>query len=153
VLPRSDKRPRSCFSNVDLGGLLLYHVGRRRAYLEWYELDGIKEAWLRYLAAEREALMLRANGLLAYALSGVQPGESKDDLERMASKDERLAREGLLRLLAENGSVSLKHIDDLTPDDVAARRRAETQLLGFLRERTYGHLERSGRRLFPRSRD
>ena len=121
--------------------------------MEWYELDGIKEAWLRYLAAEREALMLRANGLLAYALSGVQPGESKDDLERMASKDERLAREGLLRLLAENGSVSLKHIDDLTPDDVAARRRAETQLLGFLRERTYGHLERSGRRFFPRSRD
>jgi hypothetical protein len=121
--------------------------------LEWYELDGNKEAWLRYLAAEREALMLRANGLLSLALSAVQPGESKEDLERMAAEDERLAREGLLRLIAENGSVSLKHIDDLTPDDVAARRRAETQLLGFLRMRTYGHLERSGRRLFRSPRD
>jgi hypothetical protein len=116
--------------------------------MEWYELDGNKEAWLRYLAAEREALLLRANGLLAHALSGVQPGESKEDLERMAADDERLAREGLLRLLSEDGSVILKHIDELTPGDVAARRRAETQLLGFLRERTYGHLERSGRRLF-----
>src|SRR5215217_6548851 len=91
---------------------------------------------------------LRVNGLLAHALSGVQPGESKEDLERMAADDERLAREGLLRLLSEDGSVILKHIDELTPGDVAARRRAETQLLEFLRERTYGHLERSGRRLF-----
>jgi hypothetical protein len=54
--------------------------------MEWYELDGNKEAWLRYLAAE----------------------------------DERLAREGLLRLLSEDGSVILKHIDELTPGDVAA---------------------------------
>jgi hypothetical protein len=121
--------------------------------MEWYELDGNKDAWLRYLAAEREALLVRANGLLSSALSSVQPGESKEDLERMAAEDERLAREGLLRLLSEDGSVILKHIDDLTPGDVAARRRAETQLLDFLRERTYGHLERSGRRLFRPPRD
>jgi len=122
--------------------------------LVWYELDGNKEAWLRYLAAEREALLLRANGLLAHALTGVQPGESEEDLERMAAEDERLAREGLLRVLSEDGSISLKHIeDDLTPHDVTARRRAETQLLGFLRERNYGHLERSGRRLFRPPRD
>jgi hypothetical protein len=121
--------------------------------MDWYELDGNKEAWLRYFAAEREALMLRANGLLAHALSGAQPGESKEDLERMAAEDERLAREGLVRLLSEDGSVILKHIDDLAPGDVSARRRAETQLLGFLRERTNGHLERSGRRLFRSSRD
>jgi hypothetical protein len=121
--------------------------------MEWNELDGNKEAWLRYLAAEREALLVRANGLLAHAFSSVQPGESKEDLERMAAEDERLAREGLLRLLSEDGSVILKHIDELTTGDVAARRRAETQLLGLLREHTYGHLERSGRRLFRSSRD
>jgi hypothetical protein len=95
--------------------------------MEWYELDGNKHAWLRYLAAEREALMLRANGLLAH--------------------------EGLLQLIGEDGSTSLKHIDDLTPDDVPAKRRAEMRLLGFLRERTRGHLERSGRRLFRPPRD
>jgi hypothetical protein len=93
--------------------------------------------------------LVRANGLLSSALSSVQPGESKEDLERIAAEDERLAREGLVRLLSsEEGSVSLKRIDELSPGDVAARRRAETQLLGFLRERTYGHLERTGRRLF-----
>ena len=121
--------------------------------MEWYELDGNKGAWLRYLAAEREALLLRANSLLSHVLSSVQPGESKEDLERMAAEDERLAREGLLRLLSEDGSVILKHIDELTPGDVTARRRAETQLLGFLRERTYGHLEHSGQRLSRSSRD
>ena len=121
--------------------------------MEWYELDGNKGAWLRYLAAEREALLLRANSLLSHVLSSVQPGESKEDLERLAAEDERLAREGLVRLLSEDGSIVLKHIDDLTPGDVAARRRAETQLLGFLRERTYGHLERSGRRLFRPPQD
>ena len=121
--------------------------------MEWYELNGNKEAWLRYLAAEREALLVRANGLLSSALSNVQPGETKEDLERMATEDKRLAREGLLRLLSEDGSVILKHIDDLTPGDVAARRRAEMQLLDFLRERTYGHLERSGRQLFRPPRD
>jgi hypothetical protein len=121
--------------------------------MEWYELDGNKEAWLRYLAVEREALLVRANGLLGHAFSSVQPGESKEDLGRMAAEDERLAREGLLRLLSEDGSVILKHIDELAPGDVTARRRTETQLLGFLRERTYGHLERSGRRLFRPPRD
>jgi hypothetical protein len=39
--------------------------------MEWYELDGNKEAWLRYLAAEREALLLRANSLLSHGLSSV----------------------------------------------------------------------------------
>ena len=121
--------------------------------MEWYELDGNKGAWLRYLAAEREALLLRANSLLSHVLSSVQPGESKEDLERMAAEDERLAREGLVRLLSEDGSIVLKHIDDLTPGDVAARRRAETQLLGFLKERTYGHLEHSDRWLFQPLRD
>lgn len=116
--------------------------------MDWYELDGNKEAWLRYLAAEREALLLRADGLLAHALSGAQPGESKVDLERMAAEDERLAREGLVRLLSEDGSTGLRHVDDLTPADVPARRRAEMQILGFLRERTRDHLERTGRRLF-----
>jgi len=121
--------------------------------MERYELDGNKHAWLRYLAAEREALMLRANGLLAHALASVQPGESKEELELMAAEDEHLAREGLLQLIGEDGSTSLKHIDDLTPDDVPARRRAEMRLLGFLKERTRGHLERSGRRLFRPPRD
>ena len=121
--------------------------------MEWYELDGNKHAWLRYLAAEREALMLRANGLLAHALSGVQPGESKEELKLMAAEDEHLAHEGLLQLIGEDGSTSLKHIDDLTPDDVPARRRAEMRLLEFLRERTRGHLERSGRRLLRSPRD
>lgn len=116
--------------------------------MRWNELDGNKEAWLRHMAAERQALLLRADGLLAHVLAGMRPGESREDLQSMVSEDERLAREGLLRLLYEDGSSALKHIDDLTPADVPARRRAEVQLLAFLRERTYGHLERTDRCLF-----
>jgi DNA-binding NarL/FixJ family response regulator len=59
------------------------HVGNR-------ELEG---AWQRYLATEREALLLRANGLLAHTLLGMPPGESREDLQRIASEDERLAKD------------------------------------------------------------
>jgi len=43
--------------------------------------------------------------------------------------------------------------DEVGRAPVASRRRGETQLLGFLRNRTNGHLERSGRLLFRSSRD
>lgn len=116
--------------------------------MEAYEPNSDRKAWLRYLAAEREALLLRASGLLSHVFASVRSGESREELDRIAQEDERLAQEGLLRLLGEDGYVCLKHVDDLTPEDVPARRRAEVQLLDFLRERTRGHLERSGRHLF-----
>jgi DNA-binding NarL/FixJ family response regulator len=110
---------------------------RSNGYLDTWEGKG---AWQRYLATEREALLLRANGLLAHSLCGVLPGESREDLERIAAEDERLAREGLVKLLGEDGEISHKHLDDLTPDDVPARRRAEVALAGVLREHIRGYL-------------
>lgn len=98
----------------------------RRALGEYWE------PYRRYLELERHVLVLRANGLLAYLLEEPLPGESREDLDRMAAEDERLAQEGLVRLAGENGELSYKHVDELSLEDVSARKRAEQALLDLL---------------------
>jgi hypothetical protein len=102
--------------------------------MEWNELDGNKEAWLRYLAAEREALLVSSTGLLAHAFSSVQPGESKEDLERMAAEDERKAERGLVELRSSD-EVWYKHIDEITRDDRPARIESENVRAAWIQER------------------
>jgi hypothetical protein len=46
-----------------------------------------EEAWERYMAAERRDLELRRDGLLARLLGVPLPGESRDQLERLARED------------------------------------------------------------------
>src|SRR5215213_846374 len=106
------------------------------------ELYGHKlEWWYSYMAHEREALLLRACGALTYtlrgyALKGELPEDSRKELEKLATEEQRLAREGLVRLLGEDGEeASYKHIDELTPKDIPARRRAELAQMSFLKER------------------
>ena len=81
---------------------------------------------------ERQVLVLRANGLLAYLLEDPVPGEAREDLDRMAAEDQRLAREGLVRLAGEDGELSYKHVDELSLEDVPARKRVEQTLLDLL---------------------
>jgi hypothetical protein len=105
------------------------------------------EGWEKFLAGEREALVGRANGRLAYALRTTLPGESREELDRLIEEDRRLARAGLVSLVAEDGSIDHKHVDELTPEDMPARRRAETARLDWLMERTDRRLELLGVKL------
>ena len=116
-------------------------VGHVLELLKRNELYGHKLEWYSYIAHEREALLLRACGALTYslrgyALKGELPEDSRKELETLATEEQRLAREGLVRLLGEDGEeASYKHIDELTPEDIPARRRAELVQTSFLKER------------------
>jgi hypothetical protein len=52
------------------------------------------------------------------------PGESQEELDKLIREDRRRAEEGLVEVLRE-GEKLLKHIDELTPEDVQGRIRAE----------------------------
>lgn len=91
----------------------------------------------------------RANGRLGYALRTTLPGESREELDRLIEEDRRLAQTGLVSLVAEDGTVSHKHVDELTPEDMSARQRAEVARLDWLMERTDRRLEALGVELKP----
>ncbi len=63
-----------------------------------------KEAWERYIQAERRALELRRNGHLRKVLDTPPAGESTEELERLGSEDEARAEEGLVALLSSEGT-------------------------------------------------
>ena len=84
------------------------------------------EAWSRFMIDEERSLMNRAEGILAYALARALPEESQEELDRWAKEDQRLAREGLVELMDEQGEIYHLHIDELSPEDVMDRLRAET---------------------------
>jgi hypothetical protein len=84
------------------------------------------EAWSRFMIAEERSLMNRAEGILAYALARALPEESQEELDRWAKEDQRLAREGLVELMDEQGEIYHLHIDELSPEDAMDRLRAET---------------------------
>ena len=98
--------------------------------LEW-SLE-FKAAWARYMIAECRSLAARKAGNLARVLGPALPGESREELERMVQEDGRLAQEGLLRLMNEQGETYHKHVDELRPGDIADRLRAETALNDWL---------------------
>jgi hypothetical protein len=107
------------------------------------------EGWEMFMAGEREALVGRASGRLAYALRTTLPEESREELDRLIEEDRRLAQAGLVSLMAEDGAISHKHVDELTPEDMPARRRAETARLDWLMGRTDRRLELLGVKLEP----
>jgi hypothetical protein len=80
--------------------------------------------WEEFLETERRALEDRKGGQLARVLGRALPGESQEELDRLAFKDQRRAEEGLVELLQE-GQPFYKHIDELTSEDRMGRIRAE----------------------------
>ena len=84
-----------------------------------------KEAWERYMRAERRELEVRQDGHLAKMLGHPLPNESPEELEQLAGEDQRRALEGLVDLMSDSGEIFYKHIDDFTPQDLYARGRAE----------------------------
>jgi hypothetical protein len=90
------------------------------------------EAWARFISAEERSLMSRAQGILAHALAKALPEESQEELDRWAKEDQRLAREGLVELMDEQGEIYHRHIDELRAEDVTDRLRAETARIDWL---------------------
>ena len=111
--------------------------------------DSWREGWEIFMSGERKTLVERANGRLRYALRTTLPGESREELDRLIEEDRRLAQTGLVSLVAEDGTVSHKHVDELTPEDMPARQRAEVARLDWLMERTDRRLEALGVELKP----
>ena len=97
-------------------------------------------SWERFLRTERRLLEARRNGWMAKALAWRLPGESRKELDRMASEDRRRAEEGLVELRSEQGELSYKHLEALSPGDRMDRIRAQLARIQWL-------LERRGRRI------
>jgi hypothetical protein len=83
-----------------------------------------KVGWEEFLETERRALEDRKVGQLARVLGRALQGESQEELDRLAFKDQRRAEEGLVELLQE-GEPYYKHIDELTTENRMGRIRAE----------------------------
>jgi len=94
------------------------------------------QTWASYMLAEQRALVARAEGILAVALAQALPGESREELDRWAQDDRRLAKEGLVELMDEEGETYHLHIDELEPEDLADRLRAERARSDWLVWRT-----------------
>ena len=95
-----------------------------------------EQAWARFIEAERHELENRRNGLLRKLLNDPLPGESPEELDRLASEDEARAEEGLVGLRSPDGEITYKHIDELIPEDRTARAAAEGARVKWFAERT-----------------
>jgi hypothetical protein len=115
------------------------HVSQPKA-----EGDPITKTWEEFLEAERQALRERKGGQLAKTLGKAAPGESQEELVQLTRDDQRRAEEGLVEVLRE-GEKLFKHIDELTPEDVPGRRRAERTRLLWIKARQEYRKPRSTR--------
>jgi hypothetical protein len=84
-----------------------------------------------FMEMEHSRLQEHASGKLARALGHALPGESQEELERIAAEDQRLAQEGKVRLKVGE-EIHYKHIDELTREDRAARMAAEQEEVDWL---------------------
>ena len=100
-----------------------------------WSTDPYHDAWEGYMQMERIQLAERASGTMRRAIGRLLKGESKEELEGIAAKDERLARAGLVRLKGRGGTYHYKPIDDLTREDRWARIWAERDQIAWLRGR------------------
>ena len=94
-----------------------------------------RHSWERFLRTERRALEARRGGQMARAFTCRLPGESQKELDRMTSEDRGRAEKGLVALRSEDGELSYKHIEELSPGDRMDRIRAELARIELLLER------------------
>ena len=86
------------------------------------------------MEVERKELEQRRNGQLVRALGRALPGESQEELDKMATEDQRRAEEGLVELRSGD-DVWYKHIDEMTREDRQARIDSENARAAWIRER------------------
>lgn len=108
--------------------------------------------WQRFIEGERRELAARREGQLARLLMVVLPEESREELDRLISEEQRLAQEGLVELVHE-GERYYKHIDALAEGDIPARLEAESVRLAWLTDRTHRVLEKTRQQYYRSSRD
>jgi hypothetical protein len=96
----------------------------------------------RFMDAERKCLRDHASGKMARALGYALPGESQEELDRMAAEDQRLAQEGMVKLKVGE-ELHYKHVDELTPEDRMARIAAEMDEVEWIMNRVRLRKERS----------
>jgi hypothetical protein len=87
-----------------------------------------------FLDMERGRLQKHARGKLAEAIGHVLPGESQEDLDRIAREDRHLAQEGKVAL-KEGGEIRYKRVEDLNRENREASSSAEKEEAGWLMER------------------
>lgn len=83
---------------------------------------------------ERKELEDRKNGELQKVLGYALPGESQEEIERLAREDREKAEEGLVGL-RDGEEFWYKHIDELGPEDQQARIEAQRRRLAWVGER------------------
>jgi hypothetical protein len=81
-----------------------------------------QELWEQYMEVERRELEQRRNGQLGRALGLALPGESQQELQRIAEEDQRKAERGLVELRSGD-EVWYKHIDELSREPSASQDR------------------------------
>ena len=87
-----------------------------------------------FMDMERARLQEHASGKLARALGYALPGESQEELDRIAAEDQRLAQEGKVKLKVGE-EIHYKHIEELTREDRWARIEAEREEVEWLMNR------------------
>ena len=95
---------------------------------------GRTDAWVRYVASEREELEKRKVGLVGRLLGRPLPSESGEDLRRFAEEDRERAVRGLVQLRLGD-SVWWKPLHELTPEDRPARLEAQRVFASWLSDR------------------
>jgi len=93
-----------------------------------------QELWEKYMEVEHREVEQRRSGQLGRALGRALPGESQEELEKIAEEDQRKAEEGLVELRSGD-EVWYKHIDEITREDRQARIESENARAAWIRER------------------
>ena len=93
-----------------------------------------EELWEQYMEVERRELEQRRSGRLGRALRLALPGESQDELQRIADEDQRKAERGLVELRSGD-EVWYKQIDEITRDDRQARIESEKARAAWIQDR------------------
>jgi len=114
---------------------------RKRARREEQDRAQQEAAWTLFVETELRECELRKDGQLAKLLGEPQPGESPAALRRLASEDQRQAKEGLVALMS-SGKIFYKHMDKLSQADLPARIAANRTRTTWLKERRDGWLAR-----------
>ena len=92
------------------------------------------DTWDEFIEMERARLQEHASGKMANALGHALPGESQQELDRIAAEDQRLAQKGIVKLKVGE-EIHYKHIVELTREDRPARIAAEREEVAWLKKR------------------
>ena len=91
--------------------------------------------WQEFKRLERRLLDERREGKLRRVLGDPLPGETAEQLDRIAEVDRIRARQGLVTVVRANGKTSHRHVDALGRDDMEDRLAAEWLEAGWLKQR------------------